>query len=534
MTKLDYHISGVEIVGDIEIGFDTILTKEAMDFVVALHRKFNPIRKQLLDDRIKRQKEIDNGNFPDFLAETSAVRDGDWNVADIPYDLQDRRVEITGPVDRKMVINALNSGAKVFMADLEDATAPTWYHCIDGQINLRDAIREQIDFKAENGKEYKLNDQTAVLLLRPRGWHLPEKHVLVDGEPISASLFDFGLYFFHNAQELLYRGSGPYFYLPKLENHKEARLWNDVFIAAQEILDLPKGTIKVTVLLETITASFEIEEILYELKDHIVGINAGRWDYIFSVIKKFRNHADFILPDRSQVTMDVHFMKSYAELLVKLCHKRGAHAIGGMSAFIPAKDEAINKRAFEKVAKDKKNEAEQGYDGTWVAHPFLVPIAMEQFEEKLGDRPHQKQVLRQDVNVKAQDLLDTRVPEGKITEEGLRLNINVGILYIESWLRGRGAAALYNLMEDAATAEISRAQVWQWLHIGNVKLDDGRVIDWELYGALFEEEKLKAAQLLEEGNVSEIQLETASRLFDEMIRAKTFGSFLTTKAYQEL
>ncbi len=534
MAQLECDILGVEIVGDIEPGFETILTKEATEFIVGLHRKFNPTRKRLLDERDERQKEIDKGNFPDFLKETAAVRESDWKVGKIPDDLQDRRVEITGPVDRKMVINALNSGAKVFMADLEDATAPTWYNCIDGQINLRDAIRKQIDFKAENGKEYKLNDQTAVLLLRPRGWHLTEKHVLVDGEPISASLFDFGLYFFHNAQELIYNGSGPYLYLPKLEGHKEARLWNDVFISAQEFLDLPIGTIKVTVLLETIMASFEIEEILYELRDHIVGMNAGRWDYIFSVIKKFRNYPDFVLPDRSQVTMDVHFMKSYAELLVKLCHKRGAHAIGGMSAFIPAKDEEINKRAFEKVAKDKKNEADQGYDGTWVAHPFLVPVAMEKFKEKLGDESHQKHVLRKDVVVSANDLLDMTIPDGKITEEGLRLNINVGILYIESWLRGKGAAALYNLMEDAATAEISRAQVWQWLHTGNVKLDDGRTIDWQLYKKLFEEEKLKAAKLLDESMISQNHLKTASRLFDDMIRTKNFKDFLTTVAYLEL
>lgn len=534
MAQLEYGILGVEIVGDIEPGFETILTKEAMEFVVSLHRKFNPTRKQLLNDRVERQKEIDKGNFPDFLKETAAVREGDWKVGKIPDDLQDRRVEITGPVDRKMVINALNSGAKVFMADFEDATAPTWHNCIDGQINLRDAIRKQIDFKAENGKEYKLNAQTAVLLLRPRGWHLTEKHVLVDGEAISASLFDFGLYFFHNAQELVDRSSGPYFYLPKLEGHKEARLWNDVFISAQESLDLPTGTIKVTVLLENILASFEIEEILYELKDHIVGMNAGRWDYIFSIIKKFRNYPDFVLPDRSQVTMDVHFMKSYAELLVKLCHKRGAHAIGGMSAFIPAKDEEINKLAFEKVERDKKNEANQGYDGTWVAHPFLVPVAMEKFNEKFGDEPHQKHVLREDVVVSAKDLLDTTIPEGKITEEGFRLNINVGILYLVSWLRGKGAAALYNLMEDAATAEISRAQVWQWLHIGNVKLDDGRVIDWQLYKKLFEEEKLKAAKLLEESMISLDHIETASRLFDDMIRSKTFTDFLTIDAYREL
>ena len=534
MPQLNFKINGVEINGEIEPGFESILTKDAIEFVVKLHRKFNDTRKQLLEDRGKRQKEIDKGVFPDFLEDTISVREGDWQVGNIPDDLQDRRTEITGPVDRKMVINALNSGAKVYMADLEDASSPTWHNCVDGQINLRDAVRKRIDFTAPNGKDYKLKDETAVLMVRPRGWHLAEKHIEVDSEPMSASLFDFGMYFFHNAKELLSKDSGPYYYIPKLENHKEARLWNDVFIYAQQTLGIPVGTIKATVLLETILASFEIEEILFELKHHIVGMNAGRWDYIFSVIKKFRNHKDFILPDREQITMNVHFMKSYAELLVKLCHKRGAHAIGGMSAFIPSKNEKINKLAFEKVAKDKKNEASQGYDGTWVAHPFLVPIAMEQFNNEFGDKPHQKHVLRKEVTVSGKDLIDTSIKDGKITEAGLRLNINVGILYIESWLQGVGAAALYDLMEDAATAEISRAQVWQWLHNDSVSLDDGRIINLPLYEKLFEEEKSKAAELLGKERTSTGKLEIAARLFDSMVRAKDFKDFLTSDAYDRL
>ncbi|MDA0194420.1 MAG: malate synthase A [Bacteroidetes bacterium] len=534
MNNSILNVAGVKVKGEIKPGFEAILTKDALEFLAGLQRKFNAKRKQLLENRAARQKDIDKGLFPDFLEETTAIRTGEWKVGSIPDDLQDRRTEITGPVDRKMVINALNSGAKVFMADFEDANSPTWDNCIDGQINLRDAIRRQIDFTGPNAKAYKLKDETAVLLVRPRGWHLTEKHVMVDGEQISASIFDFGLYFFHNAKELLKRGSGPYYYIPKLENHKEARLWNDVFIEAQNKLGVSQGSIKVTVLLETILASFEIEEILYELKDHIVGMNAGRWDYIFSAIKKFRNHKDFIFPDRNQVTMNVHFMKSYAELLVKICHKRGAHAIGGMSAFIPAKDEAANQLAFEKVTFDKSTEASQGYDGTWGAHPFLVPIAMEQFNRVLGDYPHQKHVLKEDLEVNGKDLITTHIEGGKISEDGLRLNINVGLLYIESWLQGIGAAALYNLMEDAATAEISRAQVWQWLHNDGVKLDDGREINWRLYEQFFEEEKQKAAVLLGTERTTTGKLEIAARLFDKMVREEDFKDFLTLDAYEEL
>ncbi len=524
----------IQITGEVKRGYESVLTKEAIEFVAHLHRKFNGVREGLLNERIKQQQKINAGVFPDFPEETTNIRNGDWKVAPIPDDLQDRRTEITGPVDRKMVINALNSGAKVFMADLEDANSPTWTNCVEGQINLRDAIIRKIDFTAANGKHYKLKEETAVLLVRPRGWHLEEKHVLVDGVPISASLFDFGLYFFHNAKALLEQNTGPYFYIPKLESYKEARLWNDVFVEAQQRLNIPIGTIKVTVLIETILASFQIEEILFELRDQIVGMNAGRWDYIFSVIKKFRNHKRFILPDRSQITMGVPFMKSYAELLVKVCHKRGAHAIGGMSAFIPSKDGEINKRAFEKVAQDKKNEAAQGYDGTWVAHPFLVPVAMEQFNAVLKNAVHQKHILREDVNVSATNLIDTSIERGKITEEGVRTNINVGILYIESWLQGVGAAALYNLMEDAATAEISRAQLWQWLHSEGVKLDDGRAVDWPLYEKLFDEEKQKAATLLGNDRVATGKLATAAQLFDNMVRTEDFEDFLTLEAYEKL
>jgi malate synthase len=523
-------IEGVKIFGKLEPGYDSILSPEALKFIATLHREFNPVRKKLLEARAVKQKEIDEGFIPDFANETKFIRDSEWKVGSIPSDLQDRRTEITGPVDRKMVINALNSGARVFMADFEDATTPTWQNLMEGQINLRDAIRRQINFTAPNGKHYALNEKVATLVIRPRGWHLVEKNIEIDGEPVSGSLFDFGLYFFHNAAELRRRGSGPYYYLPKLENHKEAKLWNDVFIKAQDMVGLPKGIIKVTVLVETILASFEMEEILYELRDHIVGMNAGRWDYIFSLIKKFRNNKKFILPDRIQVTMGVHFMKSYAELLVKTCHKRGAHAIGGMSAFIPAKEEEANNLAFSKVSQDKKNEASQGYDGTWVAHPFLVSVAMEEFNKVLGDRPHQKNILREDLKITAKDLLNTVIEGGKVTEQGLRMNINVGILYIESWLQGVGAAALYNLMEDAATAEISRAQVWQWLH-NQVKLKDGRKVDLKLYQQLFKEEQQKAAELLGKERVETGKLVEAAKLFDKLVREKDFKDFLTLDAY---
>jgi malate synthase len=526
--------AGVTVSGPLEKDFDKILSYQALEFLSVLQRTFNRRRQELLGKRSELQEKIDQGYKPGFLAETKDIREADWKVAPIPADLQDRRTEITGPVNRKMVINALNSGAQVFMADFEDANSPTWTNCIEGQLNLADAIRRQIDFTEEgSGKSYKLNEKPAVLLVRPRGWHLTEKNVLVDGEVMSASLFDFGLYFFHNAKELLERGSGPYYYLPKLESHLEARLWNDVFLRAQELLGIPEGSIKVTVLVETILGCFQMDEILYELRQHIAGMNAGRWDYIFSIIKKFRNFKEFTLPDRAQVTMGVPFMRSYAELLVKTCHRRGAHAIGGMSAFIPSKDEEVNKKAFAKVQEDKKNEASQGYDGTWVAHPYLVPIARAEFDKVLNGAPNQKQVLREELQVKAEDLLNTNIEGGKITEEGLRLNINVGILYLESWLQGIGAAALYNLMEDAATAEISRAQVWQWLH-NEVYLADGRPVDLPLYESCFKEEKARAAELLGPERVATGKLDEASELFDQLVKSREFKEFLTLDAYQRI
>ena len=526
---------GIEIKGGTKPGYEHVLSDEAMAFIAHLHRKFNPTRLRLLAERGQRQQRIDQGELPGFLPETASVRNGDWHVGPIPADLQDRRTEITGPVDRKMVINALNSGAKVFMADFEDANSPTWGNTIEGQINLYDAIRRQVDFTAPNGKEYKLKQDIAVLKVRPRGWHLDEKHVLVDGVPFSASIFDFGLYFFRNAKQLLENGSGPYFYLPKLESHLEARLWNDIFKEAQEQLGIPQGTIKVTVLIETILAAFEMEEIIYELKEHMGGLNAGRWDYIFSVVKKFRNHAEYLLPDRAQVTMNVAFMSAYAQLLVKTCHKRGAHAIGGMSAFIPSrKDEEVNKNAFEKVRSDKKLEAGNGYDGTWVAHPDLVAVAMEQFDPFIKDGQHQKDNLRQDVIVSGADLLNFEIESAKITEQGLRTNINVGLLYIESWLMGVGAAALYNLMEDAATAEISRAQIWQWVHNDGVKLDDGREVNLNLYSQLLKEELGNIKTLLGEDRYNSGRFEEATEIFDYLVRTEDFVEFLTLKAYDYL
>lgn len=524
----------LEIIGEIKKEYWQILTPEAIDFITTLHRKFDDRRRHLLAMRSQRQDKINAGEFPDFLSETQSTRDSTWYVSDIPSDLQDRRVEITGPVDRKMVVNALNSGAKVFMADFEDANSPLWDNCLDGQLNLRDAIRRQIDFTAENGKTYQLNEKTAVLKVRPRGWHLEEKHFLIYGEPISASIFDFGLFFFHNAKELLERGSGPYFYLPKLESHLEARLWNDIFIESQKILGLPIGTIKATVLIETILAAFEMDEIIYELRQHLAGLNAGRWDYIFSFIKKFANSADFILPDRADVTMRVPFMRAYAQLLVKTCHRRGAHAIGGMAAFIPnRKDPKINEMAFSRVESDKELEASNGFDGTWVAHPDLVPIAMQPFDKYMGNRPHQKFVMREDVNVTANDLLNPVIEGASITENGLRININVGILYIASWLRGVGAAAIHNLMEDAATAEISRAQVWQWLKHG-ASTKEGRLIDLSYYEQIYVEEVQKIKESVGEEAFETGQYAKAAEIFNELILQDEFSEFLTVNAYREL
>ncbi len=522
---------GVTIQGAVTPAFAEILTPEALAFVAALCRAFEPRRQELLARRAQRQAELDAGALPDFLSETAAVRAGDWTAAPIPADLRDRRVEITGPSsDRKMVINALNSGARVFMADFEDANTPSWANTIQGQINLRDAIVRTIGFVNPDGKQYRLNDQTAVLLVRPRGWHLPEKHILLDGRPVSGSLVDFGLYLFHNARPLLERGSGPYFYLPKLESHQEARLWNDVFLLAQEELGLPRGTIRATVLIETILAAFEMDEILYELREHSAGLNCGRWDYIFSCIKKFCNKPDMLLPDRALVTMTTHFMRSYSLLVIKTCHRRNIHAIGGMSAFIPVKgDPEANERAFAQVRADKEREAADGHDGTWVAHPGLVPVALEVFDRAMP-QPNQIDRRREDVSVAAADLL--RFAEGPVTEAGLRTNISVGIQYIEAWLGGQGAVPIFNLMEDAATAEISRAQVWQWIRHPEGRLADGREITVELVRTLIGEELEKIRAGLGEQRYSGGNFQRASELFDQLTTSDTFVEFLTLPGYE--
>ncbi len=499
-----------------------ILSDAALDFVGALCSEFEARRLELLEKRRARQKEIDAGKFPDFLAETRSIREKEWTVAPIPADLQDRRVEITGPVDRKMVINALNSGANVFMADFEDANSPTWFNNVDGQINVRDAIRREIEYTSPEGKKYKLNDRVATLLVRPRGWHLNEKHASLDEKQISGSLFDFGLYFFHNHQALKQIGSGPYFYLPKLESHLEARLWNDVFNFAQDKLGVPRGTIRATVLIETILATFEMDEILYELKDHSAGLNCGRWDYIFSFIKKFRNHPQFMLPNRAEVTMTRHFLKSYVELLIKTCHRRGIHAMGGMAAQVPIKNDPVaNEQALDKVRADKLREVQAGHDGTWVAHPGLVGVAKDIFDQYM---PQSNQISRkrEEVHVTAKDLLD--VPEGEITEAGLRLNIDVGVKYLEAWLRGIGCVPIYNLMEDAATAEISRAQVWQWVKHGAVMKDD-RPVTRELVEKITDEVAPPA---------SSPTVLKAAQLFKQMMTASDFPEFLTLSAYENI
>ncbi len=520
---------GVEIRGEMHPGFEEILTPDALAFVAGLQRAFNGRRHELLAERAARQARLDAGEERlRFLDETADVRDGEWQVAPAPPDLDDRRVEITGPCDRKMVINALNSGAKVFMADLEDASSPTWFNVVDGQRNLRDAVRRTISFANPDGREYRLNDETATLLVRPRGWHLPERHILIDGEEASGSLVDFGLYFFHNAAELVARGSGPYFYLPKLQSHREARLWNDVFTHAQRELGIPHGTVRATVLVETLPAAFEMEEILYELRDHAAGLNAGRWDYIFSAIKTFRADREMLLPDRAQVTMTVPFMRAYALLLAKTCHKRGAHAVGGMSAFIPSRrDPEVNETAFAKVREDKQREAGDGYDGTWVAHPGLVPVARESFDAVLADAPHQKHRQRDDVAVTAEELADFGIPGGTITDAGVRMNVSVALQYIDAWLRGTGAAAIFNLMEDAATAEISRAQLWQWIRNG-AATDDGRAIDAERYRTVRDEELEKL------GGAGSGRLGDAAAILDDLVLADAFPDFLTIPAYRLL
>ncbi|MCC6614943.1 MAG: malate synthase A [Anaerolineae bacterium] len=508
-----------------------ILTPDAIAFVAALARAFTARRSELLRLRVDRQARLEAGERPDFLAQTADIRAGEWRVAPIAPDLQDRRVEITGPTERKMVINALNSGASVFMADFEDANSPTWRNMLEGQANLRDAVRRTITFTSPEGKHYSLKDSPAVLMVRPRGWHLDEKHMRVDGAPVPGGLFDFGLYLFHNAHELLARGSGPYFYLPKLESHLEARLWNDVFNLAQDLLDLPRGTIRATVLIETILAAFEMDEILFELREHSAGLNCGRWDYIFSFIKKFRHDPAFILPDRAQVTMTVPFMRAYSQLLIQTCHRRGIHAMGGMAAQIPIKnDPEANERALAKVREDKLREATDGHDGTWVAHPGLVGVAKEVFDE-LMPTPNQIFRSRDDVQVTAGDLL--RVAVGTITEHGVRWNIRVGIQYLEAWLGGNGCVPLYNLMEDAATSEISRTQVWQWLHQG-ARLDDGRTLTVELYDRLLREELDSIREEIGAARYDGGHFTLASRIFSTLIKDAAFSDFLTLPAYEYL
>ena len=531
-------MSIVNDTNDITIGapvndaFADILTPEALAFVGMLARRFEPRRRELMARREQVQADIDAGRLPDFLPETRHVRDGDWAVAPVPADLRDRRVEITGPVDRKMVINALNSGAKTYMADFEDSNSPTWTNTIEGQINLRDAVERTITFTGPEGKAYRLNDTTATLIVRPRGWHLVERHVAVDGQPVSGSLFDFGLFFFHNAKNLMARGSGPYFYLPKMESHLEARLWNDVFVAAQETLGIPRGTIKATVLIETILAAFEMDEILFELKDHSAGLNCGRWDYIFSFIKRFKNVPGYLFPDRAQITMTRHCMRSYSLLAIRTCHRRGAHAIGGMAAQIPIKGDAEkNREALEKVRADKTREATDGHDGTWVAHPGLVPIAMAEFDKAMPG-PNQIDRLRSDVQVTAKDLL--KLPAGTITEAGMRTNISVGIQYMANWLAGQGCVPLYNLMEDAATAEISRAQLWQWVKHPDAGLDDGRPITLDLFRKLRDEEMANIRTEVGEAVFNQVPYARAAELFDAIIAADTLAEFLTLAAYDHL
>jgi malate synthase len=517
--------AGVAMRGPIKPGYEKVLTPEAIDFAVELEREFGAERRRLLARRAEIQRRLDAGWKPDFLPETEAIRDGDWRVAPIPGDLEDRRVEITGPTDRKMVINALNCGANVFMADFEDANTPSWQNLIEGQINLIDAVRRTITFdEPQTGRHYALNEKTAVLFVRPRGWHLPEAHMLIDGEPMSGALFDFALFFFHNAKELVSRGAGPYFYLPKLESHLEARLWNNVFLHAQARLGFPKGTIRATVLIETILAAFEMDEILWELRDHSAGLNCGRWDYIYSFIKKFAEDPNCVLPDRGQVTMTTHFLRSYSLLLIKTCHRREIHAMGGMAAQIPIRDDpAANEAAMEKVRADKEREAGDGHDGTWVAHPGLVAIAKEIFNRAMP-QPNQIARKREDVHVTAPDLL--AIPKGTITKSGLRQNLNIGLGYIAAWLRGTACVPLYHLMEDAATAEISRAQVWQWIR-HRARLEDGRTIDAALCRALLDEELTRRCASAAAGRHVE-----AARLLGELIEAQSFPEFLTLPAYE--
>ncbi|MCG2584636.1 malate synthase A [Massilia sp. TS11] len=523
--------AGMQITGAIQPGYERVLTPDALALVAKLSRAFEPRRQELLAARVARAQRLDAGERPDFLAETAHIRNGDWKIAPIPKALECRRVEITGPVERKMVINALNSGADSYMTDFEDSNTPNWDNQITGQINMMDAVRGTISLE-QNGKSYKLNDKVATLVVRPRGWHLDEKHVLVDGKRISGGIFDFALFMFHNAKEQLARGAGPYFYLPKMESHLEARLWNDIFVMTQNELGLPQGTIKATVLIETILAAFEMDEILYELREHSAGLNAGRWDYIFSCIKKFKVDKDFCLADRGKVTMTSPFMRAYALLLLKTCHKRGAPAIGGMSALIPIKgDEEKNAVAMGGVRNDKARDAGDGYDGGWVAHPGLVGLAMEEFTKVLGDKPNQIEKQRPDVNVTAADLLNFQ-PETPITEAGLRYNINVGIHYLGSWLAGNGCVPIHNLMEDAATAEISRSQVWQWIRSSKGVLEDGRKVTAEMVRAMIPEELAKVQAVAPNGNGPTYT--RAAEIFETMSTSDSFAEFLTLPLYEEV
>ncbi|HXF66818.1 MAG TPA: malate synthase A [Burkholderiales bacterium] len=524
---------GVEIHAPLAPEYTTILTPQALAFVAKLARKFEGRRRELMQLRAQRQSELDGGRLPDFLPQTRAIREAAWTVAPIPHDLQDRRVEITGPTDRKMVINALNSGANVFMADFEDANAPTWDNMVGGQVNLRDAVNRTIEYTSPEGRRYRLNERTAVLMVRPRGWHLLERHVLVDGAPVAGALFDFALYFFHNAKRLLARGTGPYFYLPKMESHLEARLWNEIFVAAQRELGVPQGTIKATALIETVLAAFEMDEILYELREHCVGLNIGRWDYIFSCIKKFRADRDFCLADRAQVTMTAPFMRAYALLLVRTCHRRNAFAMGGMAAQIPIKnDPAANEAALAKVREDKIREATDGCDGTWVAHPGLVEVAKSVFDRYMPT-PNQVHRKREDVVVGARDLLDFR-PERPITEAGLRNNVSVGIQYLGAWLAGNGCVPVFNLMEDAATAEIARSQVWQWIRSPKGVLEDGRRITRQQVRKLVSEELARVRTLLGEADWKAGRYEEGAALFERLTTDEDFVEFLTLPAYELL
>ncbi len=532
LSQPTFEQNGLQIFADIKPEYADILSSEALGFIAAITREFSARREQLLARRVERQAEINAGKLPDFLPETQAVRDGDWTVAETPADLQDRRVEITGPVDRKMVINALNSGAKVFMADFEDASSPTWELMVEGQINVRDANRRAIDFTTPEGKDYKLKDEIATLLVRPRGWHLDEKHILVDGKAIPGAFMDFGLYFFHNIKHQQEKGSGTYFYLPKMESHLEVRLWNDVFNFAQDRLGIARGSIKATMLIETIPAAFEMDEFLYELKDHCVGLNCGRWDYIFSFIKRFHNYPEFILPDRATVTMTAHFMRSYSQLAIKTCHKRNAHAMGGMAAHIPIKNNPqANEAAFNKVRADKEREAIDGHDGTWVAHPGLVPVAMEIFNKNMPNA-HQKEKLREDVSVTAKDLLT--LPEGELTEAGLKNNVSAAVNYMAAWLAGNGCVPLHNLMEDAATAEIARAQLWQWVRYPKGQLNDGRDVTVEMFREALQEELKGIREQLGDAAYQASHFELAAQLLDQITTSEDFAEFLTLVAYEHL